>query len=867
MLKKLPAAREDTNKVKLLNGLSFSYGYTDPDEGIKYGQQALALAMKLDWKPGIGRADNCLGINYYDKSDNIQALSYFSKAIDTYEATDDQKMIAGVLNNMSPIYADQCNYTKALDCLFKALKITEETGDKVSNKSSLSIIGNVYFQESDYPKALEYYFRSLKISEEINDQGGIAANLNGIGNVYAIQKEYSKALEYYNKDLNIVKETGNKRGIADVNINLGCTYAAQNDQVKALEYFFIAQKIDEEIRQKRDAAIVSLNIGTSYASLKNYTLALAYEENSLKTAKGIGDKYVTVQCLLAASVAYLGIVSEPATLQSGKIPSGDQPDWIHLPFASIPKGKHALLCAATDTLQSALATAKEINTLDLIQACYEHLAEAYKLNGNYKQALGYADSGRAIKDSIFSKENNIRITNLETKRELDLKEKQIELDHLDLAKKRNERFFFIAAIVLLVVVGVLFMNRQYLKQRRVDAEKKNAESQRYIAEKDKERATHLLNERIKELATIYMANNILLDENKSIPDVFNEIVNLLPPGWQYPDICADSIVFDGNEYTTLNYVPSPFKQEAPVKTQDGRTGLIEVIYTREMPHEVEGPFLKEERDLINALANIIEVYFNKKSHQDALVKSEANLKAIFDTTDTGYVLVDRKLKIIANNKFAADFANNEIGVVGDIDDNLASFFLDDRKPIIEKLIPEVFNGKSYNYDANYPQPDGSVHWYNVRLYPIAGGGKEVFGLMIAVDNITERKNAEEALKKSEANLKSIFDTTHVSYLLLDDQFTVLAYNQYIMRWYSVFTGITLRVGDNFLDQARPERRESIKKMYGDVIASSTPVEYETIYTNGKEKMYVMVTVTPIVSNAKTIGICITGHDITILHKG
>ena len=445
MIKMLPSAKEDTNKVKLLYSLSFTYSYTNPDEGIKYGHQALEMATKFDWGPGIGRANNCLGINYYDKSDNEQALAYFSRSISAYERTDNQKMIAGVLNNMSGIYADQCNYTKALDCLFRALKIAEGSGDKVTAKNSLGTIGNVYFQESDYPQALEYYFRSLKISEEIGDKGGISSNLNGIGNVYESQKDYSKAFEYYNKDLKIVEETGNKMGIADVNTNIGCNYDARNDHENALKYFFIALKINKEIGQKRSYAIVAMNIGNTYASLKNYPLAIDYEESALKIAKDIDDKYVEVQDMLAISDAYLGIVKEPATLQPAKKYDDNQPDWTYVSLATIPNGRPALLHAVTDQLLHCLTIAKEIKASEAIQACYEHLTETSKLSGNYKQALEYTDSVNTIKDSLFSTGNKIKITNLETKRALDLKEKQIELAHLDLAKKRNELFFFITA--------------------------------------------------------------------------------------------------------------------------------------------------------------------------------------------------------------------------------------------------------------------------------------------------------------------------------------------------------------------------------------------------------------------------------------
>src|SRR4030095_11493187 len=74
LLKQLPNAREDTNKIKLLNDLSATYGYINSDEGIKAGEQALALSKKLNWEKGTAAAMNAIGLNYEGKSDYPGAL-------------------------------------------------------------------------------------------------------------------------------------------------------------------------------------------------------------------------------------------------------------------------------------------------------------------------------------------------------------------------------------------------------------------------------------------------------------------------------------------------------------------------------------------------------------------------------------------------------------------------------------------------------------------------------------------------------------------------------------------------------------------------------------------------------------------------
>src|SRR5437762_495282 len=74
LLNQLPKAKEDTGKVKLLNDLSATYGYINPDEGIKTGNQGLSLSMKLNWEKGKAAAMNAIGLNFEGRSDYPGAL-------------------------------------------------------------------------------------------------------------------------------------------------------------------------------------------------------------------------------------------------------------------------------------------------------------------------------------------------------------------------------------------------------------------------------------------------------------------------------------------------------------------------------------------------------------------------------------------------------------------------------------------------------------------------------------------------------------------------------------------------------------------------------------------------------------------------
>ncbi len=111
-----------------------------------------------------------------------------------------------------------------------------------------------------------------------------------------------------------------------------------------------------------------------------------------------------------------------------------------------------------------------------------------------------------------------------------------------------------------------------------------------------------LRERIKELNCLYGVSRLVEKHRDSEEPILQGIVDLLPPSWQYPEICCSRLVLQGQEYRSRTYRHSPWFQSASVKIDDQVVGVLEVFYLEEMPELHEGPFLKEERDLINAVA-------------------------------------------------------------------------------------------------------------------------------------------------------------------------------------------------------------------------------------------------------------------------
>ncbi|HSW39418.1 MAG TPA: PEP/pyruvate-binding domain-containing protein, partial [Acidobacteriota bacterium] len=111
-----------------------------------------------------------------------------------------------------------------------------------------------------------------------------------------------------------------------------------------------------------------------------------------------------------------------------------------------------------------------------------------------------------------------------------------------------------------------------------------------------------LKERAKELNCLYEVEEILSGSDLSLKEIFQRIVDTLPSGWQYPDICGARIIYGDFEARTGGFADSAWIQHADIVVQDEIVGRTSVCYTEERPPADEGPFIKEERKLINTVA-------------------------------------------------------------------------------------------------------------------------------------------------------------------------------------------------------------------------------------------------------------------------
>jgi adenylate cyclase len=490
LLRELSKAKDDTGKAKLLSALSVNYASVTPDDGIKYGQQALDLATRINWQKGMGEANNALGTVYRTELDFTRALEYYFTALKINENIPYKEGIAAVLKNIGASFNEQSNFPKALEYYFKELEMDQQTGNRLAMAIVTGNIGLAYYNISDYTNAMQYDLKAIQISEEIGDKYGIATVTWNIGDMYERQARYpmavnnyfkalkifeelgskkdisdilghigtvfededdtSKAMEYYSKALQMSESLGDKNVIALTSQNIGIAYARHNEYEKALEYMGRSLKLFEENKDKNGILSVTQNIGSVYGLQHNYTEAIEFLQTSMQMAEEVGDKSQVAPALINIGSTFLDLYKDSSVTKGRIAVTDDLLLGMYKANGSIPEEKAARLLKAIEYLQKGVAVAKEINIADVAEVGCLYLADAYNLKGDYKQSLEYYKDYTAIKDSVFTSANAEKIARIGAENEYEKKavEAQKTAD-VKLLRQRTYTYAGLAGILLL----------------------------------------------------------------------------------------------------------------------------------------------------------------------------------------------------------------------------------------------------------------------------------------------------------------------------------------------------------------------------------------------------------------------------------
>ncbi len=271
---------------------------------------------------------------------------------------------------------------------------------------------------------------------------------------------------------------------------------------------------------------------------------------------------------------------------------------------------------------------------------------------------------------------------------------------------------------------------------------------------DRKQKEESLRERVKELNCLQAVSKTIQSE-ASLESILQEVADCLVSGFHYPEIACARILYEGQSYQTENFSATKWCLPADLTGKDKSAGTVEVFYLEERPARDEGPFIKEERDLINLCAERLGRVIERKRAEEALRDSEWFLRATLDGLSAYIAVLDDQGTITLTNKSYRDFAERngiEPRAVSEgtnylaVCDTASGEHSLEASPFAEG-IREVLSGKVSSFELEYPchSPD-EKRWFIGHVTPFASEGLR--RAVVAHENITERKRAEEALREN-----------------------------------------------------------------------------------------------------------------------
>jgi len=267
--------KQDTAQVNLLNRQGFKIRFTDHEQTIAKGQQALELAQKLNYIYGIAEAYRVMGVGEAYAHNSTLAIANYLNALSYFKRAKDLSGQGKVYNNIGNLYLE-LDYDQSLFYLQKALAIAQQLGDNKAMAGVYLNIGNVYQQKKNFNASLDYYNKSRDLYLKINDPSNPIIILQNIAIIYYKLKQYDKAEQMLLEANRQAKSKDYNTLIAKVDLTLSSLYTEKKQ-------YDAAQKFTDEgigyAQQTKDADMEAQFTYNSYQLAfhrKNYQQAMSY---------------------------------------------------------------------------------------------------------------------------------------------------------------------------------------------------------------------------------------------------------------------------------------------------------------------------------------------------------------------------------------------------------------------------------------------------------------------------------------------------------------------------------------------------------------------------------------------------------------
>lgn len=166
-----------------------------------------------------------------------------------------------------------------------------------------------------------------------------------------------------------------------------------------------------------------------------------------------------------------------------------------------------------------------------------------------------------------------------------------------------------------------------------------------------EKRNYEIKERIKELRTMYQVSELSTRSDISMTQMFEDVTHIIPSAYQYPEIASVRIFYNKEVFVSENFDQSEWIQDALIMVDGKPVGKIEVFYSEERPQQYESVFLKEERGLINSVAQMLSSAIERRMAISELMESEEKFRSLVEQDYVGVYILQDKAFVYVNKGF------------------------------------------------------------------------------------------------------------------------------------------------------------------------------------------------------------------------
>ncbi len=251
-----------------------------------------------------------------------------------------------------------------------------------------------------------------------------------------------------------------------------------------------------------------------------------------------------------------------------------------------------------------------------------------------------------------------------------------------------------------------------------------------------------LGERIKEQTCLYAVFRVTENLRTPLSEILQAVAELLPPAWFHPENAAACIEWEGQCYCTANFHDPADQQTALIRINNERRGSVTVAYLESHPRPHEGPFLPEERLLLDAVAERLSSTIQRRTVEENARNREEIFRAIVSQASDSITLIDvETLRFTEFNDAACeglgytreDFARLRLpDIQGEFD-----------SATVARMIQGFLKVGAVQFDTLRRHKNGNLRDVHVSLKVIRIQDRDFLSIIWL--DITERKQAEQEL--------------------------------------------------------------------------------------------------------------------------